>query len=140
VWPDLVGNANVLGVAGLPDSHRRWQSCGQRTAELLAITWISAIASDVVDNIPFTATMIPVVEQLQGRVQRGRLLVGARAGRVVRRQLHARRRCGQRRAGRDGRAQRPADPVRRAPQGRRPATLVSLVPLLRRALARPQSA
>ncbi len=39
---------------------------GDRTAELLSITWISAIASGIVDNIPFTATMIPVVEQLQG--------------------------------------------------------------------------
>jgi Na+/H+ antiporter NhaD/arsenite permease-like protein len=39
---------------------------GDRTAELLGIVWVSAIASGVVDNIPFTATMIPVVEQLQG--------------------------------------------------------------------------
>jgi Na+/H+ antiporter NhaD/arsenite permease-like protein len=39
---------------------------GDRTAELLGITWISAVASGIVDNIPFTATMIPVVEQLQG--------------------------------------------------------------------------
>jgi Na+/H+ antiporter NhaD/arsenite permease-like protein len=39
---------------------------GDRTAELMGITWISAIASGIVDNIPFTATMIPVVEQLQG--------------------------------------------------------------------------
>jgi Na+/H+ antiporter NhaD/arsenite permease-like protein len=39
---------------------------GDRTAELLGIAWISGIASGVVDNIPFTATMIPVVEQLQG--------------------------------------------------------------------------
>ena len=39
---------------------------GDRTAELLGITWISAIGSGIVDNIPFTATMIPVVEQLQG--------------------------------------------------------------------------
>ncbi len=39
---------------------------GNRTAELLGITWVSAIGSGVVDNIPFTATMIPVVEQLQG--------------------------------------------------------------------------
>jgi len=38
---------------------------GDRTAELLGITWVSAIASGIVDNIPFTATMIPVVEQLQ---------------------------------------------------------------------------
>jgi Na+/H+ antiporter NhaD/arsenite permease-like protein len=39
---------------------------GNRTAELLGITWVSAIGSGIVDNIPFTATMIPVVEQLQG--------------------------------------------------------------------------
>lgn len=38
---------------------------GDRTAELLGITWVSAFGSGVVDNIPFTATMIPVVEQLQ---------------------------------------------------------------------------
>jgi Na+/H+ antiporter NhaD/arsenite permease-like protein len=38
---------------------------GDRTAELLGITWVSAIASGIVDNIPFTATMIPVVQELQ---------------------------------------------------------------------------
>ena len=39
---------------------------GDRTAELLGIAWASAIGSGIVDNIPFTATMIPVVDQLQG--------------------------------------------------------------------------
>ena len=39
---------------------------GDRTAELLGIAWASALGSAVVDNIPFTTTMIPVVEQLQG--------------------------------------------------------------------------
>jgi Na+/H+ antiporter NhaD/arsenite permease-like protein len=38
---------------------------GDRTAELLGIAWVSALGSGVVDNIPFTATMIPVVDQLQ---------------------------------------------------------------------------
>jgi Na+/H+ antiporter NhaD/arsenite permease-like protein len=38
---------------------------GHRTAELLGIAWVSALGSGVVDNIPFTATMIPIVEQLQ---------------------------------------------------------------------------
>ena len=38
---------------------------GNRTAELLGITWVSAIGSAVVDNIPFTTTMIPVVRELQ---------------------------------------------------------------------------
>jgi Na+/H+ antiporter NhaD/arsenite permease-like protein len=39
---------------------------GNRTAELLGITWASAVGSGLVDNIPFTAAMIPVVDQLQG--------------------------------------------------------------------------
>jgi Na+/H+ antiporter NhaD/arsenite permease-like protein len=39
---------------------------GSRTAELLGILWIGAIGSAVVDNIPFTTAMIPVVQQLQG--------------------------------------------------------------------------
>jgi Na+/H+ antiporter NhaD/arsenite permease-like protein len=39
---------------------------GNRTAELLGITWVSAFGSGLVDNIPFTAAMIPVVESLQG--------------------------------------------------------------------------
>ena len=38
---------------------------GDRTAELLGITWVSALGSGIVDNIPFTAAMIPVVEELQ---------------------------------------------------------------------------
>jgi len=40
-------------------------TAGNRTAELLGIAWVSVIGSGVVDNIPFTTTMIPVVEQLQ---------------------------------------------------------------------------
>jgi Na+/H+ antiporter NhaD/arsenite permease-like protein len=38
---------------------------GQRTAELIGIVWIAAIGSGVVDNIPFTTAMIPVVKELQ---------------------------------------------------------------------------
>ncbi len=41
-------------------------TAGDRSAELLGIAWVSAIGSGVVDNIPFTAAMIPVVEQLGG--------------------------------------------------------------------------
>jgi Na+/H+ antiporter NhaD/arsenite permease-like protein len=40
-------------------------TAGNRTAELLGIMWVSAIGSAIVDNIPFTATMIPVVDELQ---------------------------------------------------------------------------
>ena len=41
-------------------------TAGDRTAELLGITWISAVGSGLVDNIPFTTAMIPVVGELQG--------------------------------------------------------------------------
>ena len=41
-------------------------TAGDRTAELLGIAWVSAVGSAVVDNIPFTTTMIPVVEELRG--------------------------------------------------------------------------
>jgi Na+/H+ antiporter NhaD/arsenite permease-like protein len=46
------------GIASITD--------GNRTAELLGILWTSAIGSGAVDNIPFTAAMIPVVDQLEG--------------------------------------------------------------------------
>jgi Na+/H+ antiporter NhaD/arsenite permease-like protein len=39
---------------------------GDRTAELLGILWASAVGSGIVDNIPFTAAMIPVVDDLGG--------------------------------------------------------------------------
>ena len=39
---------------------------GRRTLELLGILWVSAIGSGLVDNIPFTAAMIPVVDSLGG--------------------------------------------------------------------------
>ena len=39
---------------------------GDRTAELLGIVWISGIGSAIVDNIPFTTAMIPVVDELRG--------------------------------------------------------------------------
>ena len=41
-------------------------TAGDRSAELLGIAWVSAVGSGVVDNIPFTAAMIPVVEQIGG--------------------------------------------------------------------------
>jgi Na+/H+ antiporter NhaD/arsenite permease-like protein len=40
-------------------------TAGSRTAELLAILWAAAVGSALVDNIPFTAAMIPVVDELQ---------------------------------------------------------------------------
>ncbi len=37
---------------------------GNRTAELIGILWIGGVGSAVVDNIPFTTAMIPVVREL----------------------------------------------------------------------------
>ncbi len=37
---------------------------GDRSAELLGILWISGIGSGIVDNIPFTTAMIPVVDSI----------------------------------------------------------------------------
>ncbi len=56
---------------------------GDRTAELLGILWVSAVGSGLVDNIPFTAAMIPVVRVARRR--RRCVLVGARARRLLRR-------------------------------------------------------
>ena len=39
---------------------------GDRTAELMGIMWVSSVVGAVVDNIPMTASMIPIVAELQG--------------------------------------------------------------------------
>jgi Na+/H+ antiporter NhaD/arsenite permease-like protein len=41
-------------------------TAGNRNAEILGIAWASALGSAVIDNIPFTAAMVPVVESLGG--------------------------------------------------------------------------
>ena len=39
---------------------------GDPTVTALSILWVSAVASTVVDNIPFVATMIPIIEGMAG--------------------------------------------------------------------------
>jgi Na+/H+ antiporter NhaD/arsenite permease-like protein len=39
---------------------------GDRAAELLGVLWIGGFGSAIVDNIPFTTAMIPVVAELEG--------------------------------------------------------------------------
>ena len=60
----------IANVSNSPTSRTRIRAIGavtggDRTAEILGITWVAAVGSGVVDNIPFTAAMIPVVEELQ---------------------------------------------------------------------------
>jgi len=73
-WPTLffflglfvmVGALEETGAIGKVADGIASVTDGNRTAELLGIAWVSALGSAVVDNIPFTTTMIPVVEQLQ---------------------------------------------------------------------------
>lgn len=60
----MVGGLEAQGVLEDVASWTRDATDGDRTAELLGILGISAVGSALVDNIPFTAAMIPVVDQL----------------------------------------------------------------------------
>jgi Na+/H+ antiporter NhaD/arsenite permease-like protein len=74
-WPTLfffiglfvmVGALEVTGAIDEVAEGIASVTAGDRSAELLGIAWASAFGSGLVDNIPFTAAMIPVVESLQG--------------------------------------------------------------------------
>jgi len=74
-WPTLfffvglfvmVGALEETGAIGEVAEGIATVTDGDRSAELLGILWASALGSGLVDNIPFTAAMIPVVEELQG--------------------------------------------------------------------------
>ena len=72
-WPTLfffgglfvmVGGLEHIGFIDSIANTTEDLTAGSRPAELLGILGISAVGSAFVDNIPFTAAMIPVVEQL----------------------------------------------------------------------------
>ncbi len=62
----LVGSLEETGALGEVADGIASLTGGDRVAELLGILWTAAVGSAVVDNIPFTAAMIPVVDQLGG--------------------------------------------------------------------------
>ena len=73
-WPTLfffvalfvmVGALEETGAIGEVANGVKELTGGNRSAELLGIVWISGIGSGIVDNIPFTTAMIPVVGELQ---------------------------------------------------------------------------
>jgi Na+/H+ antiporter NhaD/arsenite permease-like protein len=73
-WPTLfffvalfvmVGALEVTGAIGEAADAVKSLTGGDRTAELMGTLWIAAIGSAIVDNIPFTTAMIPVVQELQ---------------------------------------------------------------------------
>lgn len=74
-WPTLfffvalfvmVGALEETGAIGEVANGVKDLTGGNRTAELLGIVWVGGAGSAVVDNIPFTTAMIPVVSELQG--------------------------------------------------------------------------
>jgi Na+/H+ antiporter NhaD/arsenite permease-like protein len=74
-WPTLfffvalfvmVGALETTGAIDRITEAVKGATGGDRTAELIAITWIAAAGSALVDNIPFTTAMVPVVAELGG--------------------------------------------------------------------------
>ncbi len=61
----MVGALEATGAIGHVADAVKDVTGGERTAELIGITWVAAAGSAVVDNIPFTTAMIPVVMELQ---------------------------------------------------------------------------
>lgn len=59
-----VGGLEETGVLGIIARFIGETSGGQITIAIPFILWISAFASAVVDNIPFAATMVPVIKEL----------------------------------------------------------------------------
>ena len=62
----MVGGLEERGVVALVAEWLADVTGGSPTAEGLVVLWGAAAGSAAVDNIPFTAAMIPVVENLQG--------------------------------------------------------------------------
>lgn len=76
-WPTLVffmmlfvivGSAEETGIIGLIATWVKELAGSSLILSIILIIWVSAIASAFVDNIPFTATMLPVVAYLSATV------------------------------------------------------------------------
>ncbi len=62
----MVGALEVTGAIGKLAEGITSVTQGDRNAELVGIIWTSSLVGGIVDNIPLTAAMIPVVEDIQG--------------------------------------------------------------------------
>jgi len=67
----MVGALEETGAIGHVADAVKDVTGGDRTAELFGIVWVAAAGSAVVDNIPFTTAMIPVVRELQSSAGAG---------------------------------------------------------------------
>jgi Na+/H+ antiporter NhaD/arsenite permease-like protein len=79
-WPTLfffvalfvmVGALEETGAIGEVADFVKDVTGGDRTSELVGTLWIAAAGSAVVDNIPFTTAMVPVVQELQAAAGAG---------------------------------------------------------------------
>jgi Na+/H+ antiporter NhaD/arsenite permease-like protein len=62
----IVGTAEQAGMIELLSSAALGLTGGDPWLTFIMIIWLSAIASAFIDNIPFTATMIPLIHTLNG--------------------------------------------------------------------------
>jgi Na+/H+ antiporter NhaD/arsenite permease-like protein len=60
----IVGAAEKVGLLQLVADWIFRTSAGNLVVAILLIAWVSAFLSAVIDNIPFTATMLPIVAYL----------------------------------------------------------------------------
>jgi Na+/H+ antiporter NhaD/arsenite permease-like protein len=60
----IVSGAEETGLIQVIADWVKHISGGSLTVAILMILWVSAIASAIIDNIPFTATMLPIVAYL----------------------------------------------------------------------------
>ena len=60
----LVGGLEVTGFVGSIAEALTGVAAGDSATTAIVVIWGSGIASGIVDNIPFTATMIPVIQDL----------------------------------------------------------------------------
>jgi len=62
----MVGALEVTGALEHVGDAIQSMTDGNRNAELVSIIWFSSVIGGIVDNIPLTTAMIPVVEQIKG--------------------------------------------------------------------------
>jgi Na+/H+ antiporter NhaD/arsenite permease-like protein len=60
----VVYGIETTGILEMLAEHVIKLTDGDRAVTALAILWVSAVASAIVDNIPFVATMIPLIENM----------------------------------------------------------------------------
>jgi Na+/H+ antiporter NhaD/arsenite permease-like protein len=79
-WPTLIffmalfmviAGAEETGLIQIIAEWVREVSRGNVTLAILIVLWVSAIASAFIDNIPFTATMLPIIAFLNDTIPRG---------------------------------------------------------------------